>query len=516
MNIIVSSENLPEIDSIGDDDTLLVDQVGLDKSKLTCRIAWRNIAKNLRDSLNSELSQSLSTSLSQSLSQELTLDIDQKISDLSTNLTNSITQDVTTKVTQNITPLLNLSKPKIIIASYDACSRSKDEADLVCDGFNDQDEILTVIESLPRGGRVQLSEDTFRVSRPVDFLDHDAISLCGVGPGVRSDTQPEGLIAVGTRIQAASDFSAGDNNYNAIIRIWHSSENRCLANPQVRDLSVDGNKTASLPTGIYFSSHRGLIDNVSVSLCGSGIYTAGEGSWSTFDTMYSRIWVDHNSGIGIEFGPYSFDNMILQAVIFANGSHGIKMGGSSHQFTSIHTYSNAGHNFWFPGRGTGTKIVNWKCENAGMNGIFVDSSINSVSNLCISNFNMKNNSSLGDNLYSDILIGADAGFNASNNSFTNGTFFNIQSNILPKYNVECRSKSQDNSFIGMTYANGASRTSYYFDMGVRNIIGGGGANGGTPGITGSWTTNPKEGAIVKDTINNLAYLYIRGSWLKIT
>lgn len=411
---------------------------------------------------------------------------------------------------KNITPIIKRSS--ITVASSTASSLSKQNADVICNGVSDQDNIMEAINSLSFGGKVQLSEGTFFINSPIDVL-HDAISIVGMGTGTRSDTQPEGLIAIGTRIQSTSGFTFTD--VPAIIRVINST--RCLGNVRLKDFSISGIRTDTV-NGLIFMSHRGLLDNITVSNCGGdGIIIKGiPNGWSTFDTFLRSIIVDHNVGNGIVLGDRCYDIHIVQAVVHTNDKNGILIEGSSEQIEDLHTYSNKGHNVIFT-RGTGTKINNWKSENAGMNGLCIDSSTGAIGNICVSNFNMKNNSSLGDGLYSDIYLGSLAGANAVNNAISNGTFFNIQSTILPKYHIEEDVKSQGNNITNVTYSPTSSRQGVLSDKGSRNLFNNSGKNGGVPGVTGAWSSEFKEGAVILDTsLNGKIYLGIGGMWKPLT
>src|SRR5690554_3352234 len=58
--------------------------------------------------------------------------------------------------------------PIIIVAASDSSAASKDGADYVCDGIDDQYEIQAAIDALPAsGGTVQLTEGTFNCAGSV-------------------------------------------------------------------------------------------------------------------------------------------------------------------------------------------------------------------------------------------------------------------------------------------------------------------------------------------------------------
>jgi hypothetical protein len=408
--------------------------------------------------------------------------------------------------------------PIITVASCETAKRVQDAADLVCDGTNDEEQIKSAIQKIKSdiggllsGGRVQLTQGTFYISKPIDFLDTDALSLCGTGPGARSNTQPEGATAIGTRIQAAPDFPAGE----PMIKVWHSSGARCLANAQITGLSVDGNNIAD--TGVLFSSHRGFLHNLSVSLCkGTGIITRGVGTWNTFDTvMLGPIWITDNGGDGIWFGELSFDNHIGIGVIIArNGGHGIRMEGSSHQFTGIHTYGNRGCGVLVNGKGMRTKFINWKCEANGQHGLFVDGTNGGgACHIQVVGANFKDNSASVDGGFNNIQLGGISG--SSVNHFNgSGITFDAQGTILVGNHINITAKGQDNMFTGVTYSPNAARNGFLVDMGARNLVNGRGSNGGVPGVTGGWASASVWGAKVYDTVGGGLYEWAGDKWLR--
>ena len=72
----------------------------------------------------------------------------------------------------------------IEIAAVNASTFSKSRADFVCDGINDEVEILSALEALPTtGGAIRLSEGSFNLSNRFPVTEK---ALTVVGAGMQS------------------------------------------------------------------------------------------------------------------------------------------------------------------------------------------------------------------------------------------------------------------------------------------------------------------------------------------
>jgi hypothetical protein len=118
----------------------------------------------------------------------------------------------------------NNDQATLVVAAHNAAQQSRAQANFVCDGVGDQEEINAAIGALPEaGGRVQLSEGTFDIRKVNDTLggviiDRSDVVLSGQGTSTRL-------------VQAAAQ------NTN-VIRIIGSGVGQIT----IRDLWVDANR----------------------------------------------------------------------------------------------------------------------------------------------------------------------------------------------------------------------------------------------------------------------------------
>lgn len=74
--------------------------------------------------------------------------------------------------------------PTLVVAASNATQSSKDKADFVCTGTDDQDTINQAVAAMPEGGRLLLTEGTFDISAFIDgTLAGGPVHLQGMGPG---------------------------------------------------------------------------------------------------------------------------------------------------------------------------------------------------------------------------------------------------------------------------------------------------------------------------------------------
>lgn len=74
--------------------------------------------------------------------------------------------------------------PTVVVAASNATQSSKDKADFVCTGTDDQDTINQAVAAMPEGGRLLLTEGTFDISAFIDgTLAGGPVHLQGMGPG---------------------------------------------------------------------------------------------------------------------------------------------------------------------------------------------------------------------------------------------------------------------------------------------------------------------------------------------
>jgi len=132
----------------------------------------------------------------------------------------------------------------LVVAANDSSTKSKAQADYICDGVDDQVEIQAAIDALPaQGGKVLLLEGTYLTKSPID-IKADSIHLTGVSASMPS--------SYGTRIQADAGWSG-----NYIIEVAESGGE--VRHPWISDLSLDGGSETSIGGILLHRVYDGVI-----------------------------------------------------------------------------------------------------------------------------------------------------------------------------------------------------------------------------------------------------------------
>lgn len=249
----------------------------------------------------------------------------------------------------------------LLVAAHDAMASTKARADYVCDGTDDQIEILTALQALPAfGGKVELSEGTFNVSGTIK-VQKDNTQIVGIGPGQHSAGSQVG---VGTRLKAAAGLSG------QVLLIQETINSKPLYGVILRDFLVDGSSLAGPVDGILFRSNRGFIDHVHVlSVSGHGVRIVGYADWFTYDTQLAYVQVGKCGAAGIFFEDQASDCHVVGAVIYGTASHGIYIKSGSQQIINTHVYDCGARGVFMQGSAR-NKLSNCKIEgNRG--GVYV-------------------------------------------------------------------------------------------------------------------------------------------------
>lgn len=216
-----------------------------------------------------------------------------------------------------------------IVAANNATLTSKNGADHVCDGVDDEVELAVAIAAVTTtGGEIWLSEGTFFVSAAT--AGQSNITLRGAGPGAT-------IIKIKNSLNATMD----------VFTLGSSVVNFCL-----RDLTIDGNDANNTGTqrgivtavnmsrlllhnvevknfsgrGIYLESgnFNHSLSQVYITLCSDGLYLNGCDS-SSFHNVISEI----NGSRGIVLANGSNDNRFVQCRCYSNTLQGMYITGTS-------------------------------------------------------------------------------------------------------------------------------------------------------------------------------------------
>ena len=300
--------------------------------------------------------------------------------------------------TSQLPTTLSPRSATLVVAASNASTASKDGADYVCDGTNDEVEINAALASMPiNGGKLVLTEGTFNIASTI-YVQNDNTQILGAGTGQRSGATQSGI---GTKLLAVSGVST------AIVLVQRAENNRPVYGVLLRDFTVDGAQVGTAVDGILYRSNRGHIDHVHVHSCtGNGIRILGypsPGGWDTYDTEVAFCQMGDNGAAGILFDADAADDHLVHCILYNNYDN-IVIKGASQQITGCHTYNAVRFNIFFDGGGSRTKIVNCKIEGAGQHAVNIDSTNGGYSDIQITGNGFSTNGDSADNTYDHIII----------------------------------------------------------------------------------------------------------------
>ncbi len=178
-----------------------------------------------------------------------------------------------------------------VVAASDSSALSKQQADYVCDGTDDQVEIQAAIDALPAvGGLVHLAEGTFYIGSTV-FVNKYNLTL--EGEGANREEGP--VINATTLLRLASNANTDVINLN----------NTQTSGVRLRNFGIDGNKANQAGVGGHglnlTGMYHGFVDNIAIlNAKKSGIY-ANNDTATTWDIWFQGNVSSLYSG---EYGVY--------------------------------------------------------------------------------------------------------------------------------------------------------------------------------------------------------------------
>ena len=276
---------------------------------------------------------------------------------------------------------------RFVIGTSTAGWTAKD-CDYLCDGTNDQEEIIQALNALPAtGGEVVILDGTYNITASIN-IPKDNVSLRGNGnatilkrmynsTSTSSGATARGLITLneksgckiqGLQIDGNRATYAARNNYG--IYLYSSSDN-----------TVTGNTCNNNDSGIYLSSSS---DNtVTGNTCNNndyGIYLYS----SSDNTVTGNTCNNSYSGIDIHS---SSDNTITGNTC-NNSNYGIRLYSSSNNNTATgNTCNNNDNGIYLYSSSNNNTITGNTCSNNNNSGIYLySSSDNTVTgNTCNNN-----------------------------------------------------------------------------------------------------------------------------------
>jgi len=182
-------------------------------------------------------------------------------------------------VAPSTNPALAADTATVVVAAADSSQQAKQQANLVCDGNADQQEINTAIQSLPAsGGTVLLMEGNYEIRKVTDTLggiiiDHNKVTLAGQGSS--------------TKLKLAA------NQNTNVLRIIGSG----IGHITIRDLWIDANRAEN-------SEGRGdpNVSHARFEFCGiKAFYTfpGGPTGERNHNITIQNCWVLNSQRLGI-------------------------------------------------------------------------------------------------------------------------------------------------------------------------------------------------------------------------
>jgi len=307
------------------------------------------------------------------------------------------------------------------------------DCDYLCDGTNDQEEIIQALNDLPAtGGEVVILDGTYNITASIN-IPKDNVSLRG-----------NGNTTILKRMYNSTDADSGSTAKGLITL---NEKSGC----KIQGLQIDGNKatyTASYNYGIYLYS-------------------------SSDSTVTGNTCNNNNYGIY----QYSSSNNTVTGNTCNNNSTGIRLDSSSDNTVTGNTCNNNSFGIYQYSSSDNTVTGN-TCNNNNNYGIYLlsSSSYNTVTgNTC-------NNNNYGICLLSSSSYNTVTG-NTCNNNSNSGIFLSSSSNNTITGNTCIRGTGQSSDYTSSQYTIHLSGSSNSYNlissnncMGKNVVIGGGTSN----------------------------------------
>lgn len=238
----------------------------------------------------------------------------------------------------------------LMVAASNAPQAVKDRADFVCDGVDDEVQVLAAAnafgaQTVP--GCVELSAGTFTFGTTF-FPNRVKFVLKGQGMGV-------------TRIQPKAGFTAA----KLIDTVYTPAGGDPQPSPRntIKDLTLTGQYIGAQGAidGLWFRSYRGRVENVEAqAFSGYGIVDKGvtaaerpiaNNGWNNYGTELrdNRVWGNGLGGIFCDGG--STDSKLTGGEVFSNAGPGIRVIGVLYGINDMFIWGNRDNINGTPGRG---------------------------------------------------------------------------------------------------------------------------------------------------------------------
>lgn len=307
--------------------------------------------------------------------------------------------DYTDQQIAKIPPSVGQRTATLVVAASNSSPKSKDGADYVCTGTDDQTTINAAIGALPPGsGKLLLLEGLYTVSGSINLVSN--MILEGMG---------------------AATIIKLRNNHNASVDVVAGSS---ITNTTIQDLKIDGNKsnqTSGIMRGVWLftGSANCTISGLKVSnLRGDGIYiNNSSGNTITENTC------NGNSGNGIYISGISNYNTILGNTCSGNSNIGINVN-SIGNYNTIIGNTCSGNSAGISTSSSDSTITGNTCSGNSGDGIYINGSGNTITGNTL-------NGNSGTGIYID----------------SSGNYNNVQSNTVrrgsatPTYGIRVKNNT---------------------------------------------------------------------------
>ena len=327
-----------------------------------------------------------------------------------------------------------------------------EEVDYLCDGINDQEEIIQALEALPpTGGEIVILDGTYNITASINILKNN-VSIRGNGNA--------------TILKRGYNSTDTDIGPTAKGLITLKGKSGC----KIQDLQINGNKieyTASYNYGIYlYSSSNNTITGNTCHNNRDGINLSS----SNHNTVTGNT-CNNNNNDGIKLSSSSY-NTITGNTCYNNNTNGIYLYSSSDNNTVTgNTCDNNRDGIYLASSNNNTVTGN-TCNNNN-DGIYLSSSnYNTITgntcnnnyacgiDLSSSNHNTVTGNTCNNNRYGIYL------YSSSNNTITGNTCYNNDCGIY-------LSSSSNNTVTGNTCMRGTGQTGYTTDQYTIRLAGSG-------------------------------------------
>ena len=260
------------------------------------------------------------------------------------------------------------------------------DCDYLCDGTNDQEEIIQALNALPAtGGEVVILDGTYNITASIN-IPKDNVSIRGSGNATtlkrmynstNTDSGPtaRGLITLNEKsgckiqgLQIDGNKATYTASYNYGISLYSSSDN-----------TVTGNTCNNNYYGIYLYSSNN--NTVTGNTCNNNSY--GIRLYSSSDNTVTGNTCNNNNSYGIRLSSSSSDNTVTGNTCNNNSDYGISLYSSSDNTVTGNTCNNNYYGIYLYSSNNNTVTGN-TCNNNYYGIYLYSSSDNTVTgNTCI-------------------------------------------------------------------------------------------------------------------------------------